>query len=102
MTMANGYYSERAAENKVTFDVFYRKNPYGGGFTIFAGLEQIIEYIENLHFDADDIQYFHSLKMFSKEFLDYLKNYHFNGDIYAFPKGRLCIPMNQFSLLLLH
>ena len=66
------------------FDVFYRSNPDGGGFAIFAGLEQILEYIENLHFDEEDIAYFRSLNIFTEDFLAYLKDFKFSGDIYAF------------------
>ncbi|MBU3804196.1 MAG: nicotinate phosphoribosyltransferase [Candidatus Cellulosilyticum pullistercoris] len=92
MTMANGYFSDGDASNKVTFDVFYRKNPDGGGFSIFTGLEQIIEYIEGLHFDEEDIKYFRSLGLFQEEFLDYLKTYRFRGDMDAFPEGTIMYP----------
>lgn len=92
MTMANGYYADCNASNKVTFDVFYRKNPDDGGFSIFAGLEQIVEYIENLHFSEEDIEYFRSLNLFKEEFLDYLKDYRFQGDIDAFPEGTIMYP----------
>lgn len=92
LTMANGYFSEQNEMKLVTFDVFYRKNPDKGGFAIFAGLEQIIEYIENLHFDADDIEYFRSMNLFSEAFLDYLSNFRFKGDIYAFKEGTIMYP----------
>lgn len=92
MTMANCYFTEQDEEAKVVFDVFYRKNPDQGGFAIFAGLEQIIEYIEDLHFDEDDIAYFASLHLFSDAFLSYLRNFHFKGDIYAFPEGTIMYP----------
>ena len=87
LTMANGYLSEKDNDHYVTFDVFYRKNPDDGGYAIFAGLEQVIEYIENMHFDQDDIDYLRSLSLFSEEFLDYLKTYRFKGDVYAFREG---------------
>ncbi len=92
MTMANGYFRDYHAGNLVTFDVFYRKNPDQGGFAIFTGLHQIIEYIENLHFDEDDIAYFRSLGLFQEDFLDFLNNYHFSGDIDAFPEGTIMYP----------
>lgn len=92
MTMADCYYAEKDEETQVVFDVFYRKNPDQGGFAIFAGVEQIIEYIEDLHFDADDIAYFSSLHLFSEEFLHYLKNFRFKGDLYAFPEGTVMYP----------
>lgn len=92
MTMADCYFAEKDKETQVVFDVFYRKNPDQGGFAIFAGLEQIVEYIEDLHFDEDDIAYFSSLHLFSEEFLQYLKNFRFKGDIYAFPEGTVMYP----------
>ena len=92
MTMANGYFSEQSEMKQVAFDVFYRKNPDNGGFSIFAGLEQIIEYVENLHFDEEDIEYFRSLNLFSEDFLDYLNNFRFKGDIYAFKEGTIMYP----------
>lgn len=92
MTMANGYFANSDTRPRVIFDIFYRKNPDGGGFAIFAGLEQILEYIENMHFTEQDIEYFASLKLFSQEFLDYLKDFRFTGDIYAFPEGTIMYP----------
>ncbi len=92
MTMANGYFAHHDTQPRVIFDIFYRKNPDGGGFAIFAGLEQMLEYIENMHFTAEDIEYFDSLKLFSQDFLDYLKDFHFSGDVYAFPEGTIMYP----------
>lgn len=92
MTMANGYFNDQDKDTKVAFDVFYRKNPDNGGFAIFAGLEQIVEYIENLHFSEDDIAYFKSLKLFNDEFLAYLSDFKFKGDIYAFKEGTIMYP----------
>ena len=92
MTMANGYFASQKEPQKVVFDVFYRKNPDQGGYAIFAGLEQVIEYVENLHFDREDIAYFRSLNLFSEEFLEYLKDFRFSGDIYAFPEGTIMYP----------
>lgn len=81
MTMANGYFANQQKTQKVVFDVFYRKNPDQGGYAVFAGLEQVVEYAENLHFDSADIDYFRSLNLFSEEFLQYLKEFRFTGDI---------------------
>ena len=92
MTMANGYFAHHDTRPRVIFDIFYRKNPDEGGFAIFAGLEQILEYIENMHFTADDIEYFASLGLFSQDFLDYLRDFHFSGDVYAFPEGTIMYP----------
>ena len=92
MTMANGYYADGDSETIVTFDVFYRKNPDGGGFSIFAGLEQVVEYIENLHFEKDDIEYFRGLGLFNEKFLEHLKDYHFHGSIKSLREGTIMYP----------
>ncbi|MDD6102282.1 MAG: nicotinate phosphoribosyltransferase [Clostridiales bacterium] len=92
MTMANGYYMDQDNTRKVAFDVFYRRNPDNGGYAIFAGLQQIIEYIENLHFGEDDINYLRSLNLFDEGFLRYLSNFKFSGDVYAFPEGTIMYP----------
>ncbi len=92
MTMANGYFSDEEQGERVTFDVFYRNNPDNGGYAIFAGLEQIIEYIENLHFEKEDIDYFRSLSLFREDFLKYLETYKFKGDIRALREGTVMYP----------
>ena len=92
LTMSNGYFSEKNRSQKVAFDVFYRKNPDGGGFAIFAGLEQILEYIEKLHFSEEDIAYLREQQIFGEEFLQYLREFSFKGDIYAFPEGTIMYP----------
>ena len=92
MTMANGYFADHDKDTKVAFDVFYRKNPDEGGFAIFAGLEQVIEYVENMRFSESDIEYFRAQHMFSEAFLDYLRDFRFTGDIYAMPEGTVMYP----------
>lgn len=92
LTMANGYFLQQNREHKVAFDVFFRKNPEGGGFSIFAGLEQILTYLENLHFTSEDIAYLRSLKLFDEGFLTYLADFRFTGDVYAFPEGTVMYP----------
>ena len=92
MTMANGYFQDCDTETKVVFDVFYRQNPDKGGFAIFAGLEQVIEYVENMKFSNEDIDYFRKQNLFSEEFLQYLANFEFKGDIYAFAEGTVMYP----------
>ena len=97
MTMSNGYFEHwkrdgAAKTARVAFDVFYRKNPDNGGFAIFAGLEQVLDYIETLHFDKEDIDYLRSQELFSEEFLDYLGSFHFTGDVYSFPEGTIMYP----------
>ena len=95
LTMAEGYFKS-GDQPRVAFDVFYRKVPDSGGFAIFAGLEQIIEYVENLHFDESDVSYLHSLNLFSEDFLDYLRKFRFKGDIYAFAEGTIIYPQEPF------
>lgn len=97
MTMSNGYFAqwqhdESARTARAAFDVFYRRNPDGGGFAIFAGLEQVIDYIENIRFEEEDIEYLRSQGLFSEEFLSYLRDFHFTGDVYAFPEGTVMYP----------
>lgn len=92
MTMAHGYYRKQANTDRVAFDVFFRRNPDKGGFAIFGGLEQIVEYILTLHFDECDIAYFREQGIFSEEFLLYLKEFSFTGDVYAFPEGTIIYP----------
>ena len=92
LTMANGYFKQEAQSSRVAFDVFYRRNPDGGGFAIFAGLEQILEYLEGLHFSEADIEYLRGLNLFGEDFLDYLRAFRFTGDVYAFPEGTVMYP----------
>ena len=91
-TMANGYYENGMKDTVAVFDAFYRKNPDGGGYAIFAGLNDIISYIKNLHFTDEDIEYFKSQGDFSEGFLEYLRNFKFTGDVYAFPEGSVMFP----------
>ena len=92
LTMMQGYFKNKAQNETVIFDAFYRSNPQGGGYAISAGLEQVIEYINNLHFSREDISYLSGLRLFEKDFLEYLESFHFSGDIYAIPEGNLMFP----------
>ena len=92
MTMANGYFLQENADTMVAFDVFYRRNPDGGGFSVFAGLEQVLEYLEEMHFDEEDVEYFRSLNLFDEKFLEYLKTFRFHGNVMAFPEGTIMYP----------
>ena len=92
LTMAYGYFSEGYKDRITYFDVFYRQCPDGGGFAIAAGLEQIIDYIQELHFAPEDIQYLRERNLFSEEFLTYLSNFKFTGDIWAVPEGTPIFP----------
>ncbi|MGI6742248.1 MAG: nicotinate phosphoribosyltransferase [Eubacteriales bacterium] len=87
LTMSNGYYKTGMANQITYFDMFYRENPDKGGFAIMCGLEQVIEYIENLKFTEEDIDFLRSKGVFDEDFLDYLRNFKFTGDIWAIPEG---------------
>ena len=92
LTMMQGYFKNKGQNETVIFDAFYRNNPCGSGYSIAAGLEQVIEYVKNLHFSAEDIDYLKSLNIFDRDFLDYLRGFHFTGDIYAIPEGTVVFP----------
>lgn len=92
LTMMQGYFKNKDQNETVIFDAFYRSNPCDGGFAIAAGLEQVIQYIKELHFDDEDIAYLASLGIFGKDFLDYLRDFRFTGDIYAIPEGTVVFP----------
>ncbi len=92
LTMGNGYFHTPYKDKIVYFDVFFRRVPDGGGFAIAAGLEQIIDYIENLHFTDEDISYLRSKNCFAEDFLAYLRDFKFTGDIFAVPEGTPIFP----------
>ena len=91
LTMMQGYFFE-GNNDTVVFDVFYRQNPCGGAYAIACGLDQAIDYIKDLHFEQEDIDYLRSTGFFQEDFLDYLKNFRFTGDIYAIPEGTIIFP----------
>ncbi len=91
LTMMQGYFMSNSTET-VVFDVFYRKNPSESGYAICCGLEQAIDYVKNLNFSYDDIEYLRSLSIFNEDFLTYLSAFHFSGDIYAIPEGSVVFP----------
>ncbi len=92
LTMANGYFEAGKKDEIVYFDCFFRTIPDGGGFAIAAGLEQLIDYIENISFTSDDIEYLRNKKCFSEGFLEYLRDFKFTGDIWAVPEGTPIFP----------
>lgn len=92
LTMANGYIKCGYGDRYTYFDVFYRSNPDGGGYAIAAGLEQIINYINDLSFSERDIEFLRSKNLFGEDFLDYLRNFKFDGDIWAVPEGTVIFP----------
>src|SRR5690554_54409 len=99
LTMANGYFETGKAEQICYFDVFFRNIPDKAGYAIFVGLEEIINYIQNLRFTIDDIEFLRSKKMFSEEFLEYLKNFKFTGDIYAVKEGTPIFPNEPIMIV---
>ena len=92
LTMMQGYFKNKDRNETVIFDAFYRNNPMDSGYAICAGLEQVIEYINNLHFSKEDLDYLRSLGIFEEDFLEYLKDFRFSGDIYAIPEGSVMFP----------
>ena len=92
LTMAQTYFNEGKKEEEVYFDIFFRKNPYDGGYTISGGLDETINYIKNFHFAEEEIKYLKKLGIFNDEFLAYLKDLKFKGDIYAVPDGTVVFP----------
>lgn len=92
LTMMQAYFKNKNKNETVIFDAFYRENPFGSGYAICCGIEQVVDYIKNLHFDSDDIDYLKSLNIFDDDFIDYLKDFKFSGDIYAIPEGTVIFP----------
>ena len=92
ITMANGYLEKGFCDREVCFDMFFRKIPDGGGFAVMAGVEQLVDYLENLHFDDSDIEFLRSKNMFCDKFLDYLKNFKFECDVWAIEEGTPIFP----------
>lgn len=91
-TMANGYFNQGMKDTIAVFDAFYRSNPDNAGFSIFSGLEDIIDYVENIHFTDEDINFLRENSNFSENFLEYLKTFKFTGDIWAFKEGSVMFP----------
>lgn len=92
LTMMQAYFKNKNKNEAVVFDAFYRDNPFGSGYAICCGIEQVVEYIKNLKFSDDDLNYLKSLNMFDNDFIEYLANFKFSGDIYAIPEGSVIFP----------
>lgn len=92
LTMMQAYFKNKNKNETVVFDAFYRDNPFGSGYAICCGIEQVVEYIKNLKFSDDDLNYLKSLNMFDNDFIEYLANFKFSGDIYAIPEGSVIFP----------
>ena len=99
LTMAQGYWKGNMNQ-KVVFDMFFRRNPFNGGFSILAGNEPLLQTITDFHFTDDDIKFLKEQKIFEPGFLDYLKDFHFTGDIYKMDEGTVIFP--QEPLLRIH
>jgi nicotinate phosphoribosyltransferase len=91
LTMMQGYMLQKTNE-EVVFDMFFRKQPFAGGYSIFTGLNDVLEILENIHFSKDDLSYLKSLKVFKDCFLDYLKEFKFSGSVYAMNEGSVIYP----------
>lgn len=98
-TMSNGYFENGMKDKEVVFDMFFRRVPEDGGFAIMAGLEQVIEYIEELKFTQEDIDYLRTKKIFSEEFLEYLSNFKFSSSVWAVPEGTPIFPMEPIIIV---
>ncbi len=92
LTMSNGIFTSDMRDTVTYFDMFFRRVPDNGGYAVMAGLEQLIEYMNDLHFSDEDIEYLESLKLFNREFLDYLRNFKFTCDVWAVPEGTVIFP----------
>ena len=98
-TMSNGYFKNGFKDKTVVFDLFFRKIPDGGGYAIMAGVEQIIDYISNLKFDDEDIEYLKSKGKFDEKFLEYLRNFKFTSSVWAIPEGTPIFPMEPVVIV---
>lgn len=92
LTMSNGYFLKGEKDQKMVFDAFFRENPSKGGYTIVCGIDQVIDYIQDLHFTAEDIAYLEGLGQFDPGFIEYLKDFRFTGEIYAVEEGTILFP----------
>ena len=92
LTMAQTYFDSGKKDEEVYFDIFFRNNPFNGGYTLSGGLEEIINYVKNFKYGEEEINYLRSLKIFNEKFLNYLSNLEFKGDIFAVPDGTVVFP----------
>ncbi|MBR5809034.1 MAG: nicotinate phosphoribosyltransferase [Clostridia bacterium] len=98
-TMSHGFFAEGVGDRIAYFDMFFRTVPSDGGFAIMAGVEQLIEYLKNLNFTKEDIEYLRSKKLFSEEYLKYLENFEFKCDVWAIPEGTPIFPQEPIVVV---
>ncbi len=99
INMMATYFEKHMENRKAVFEVFFRKLPFGNGYAVFAGLEHIIQYIENLKFNDDDIDYLRQVTDYPDSFLEYLRNFEFKGSIKSAYEGDIVLPTNRFCRL---
>ena len=92
INMMQVYFNQGIHNKNAVFEIFFRKEPFANGYAVFAGLQRMVEYLENLRFTEEDVAYLRSLNMFQEDFLEYLSTFHFTGDIYAIPEGTVVFP----------
>ena len=92
LTMAQTYFDSGKKDEEVYFDIFFRNNPFNGGYTLSGGLDEIINYVKNFQYGEEEINYLRSLKIFNEKILNYLSNLEFKGDIFAVPDGTVVFP----------
>jgi len=95
LTMAQGYFYTGKMDGMAVFDYFFRSNPFGGGYVVFAGLDDLLDMLENIRFDEEDLNYLKRIG-FREDFLSYLKDFKFTGDVYSVDEGEVVFPMNLF------
>lgn len=100
LTMMQAYFKNKNKNEIVVFDAFYRNNPFGSGYAICCGIEQVVDYIKNLRFNNDDLEYLRSLNIFDEDFIEYLAKFKFSGDIYAIPEGSVIFPKEPIAKII--
>ena len=99
ITMANGYFLSGKGDDIATFDLFFRNLPSGNGYAIMAGVEQVVEYLNELRFSDGDIEYLRGKGIFDEKFLDYLRNFKFECDVWAAPEGTPIFPREPILMV---
>ena len=98
--MMQAYFKNKNKNEIVVFDAFYRNNPFGNGYALCCGIQQVVDYIKNLRFNNDDLEYLRSLNIFDEDFIEYLAKFKFSSDVAAIRKALLFFLKNQLLKLL--